>query len=84
MRRTLNLSGALFGAIIVLLAGLNRYVYTDLRDAAIAEATAALERQVQSRRRISAIRCRAPASNWNSLPYRWNWPGVTAAPSTII
>ncbi len=47
MRQTLNLSAGLFGLIIILLAGLNVYVHTDLRDDAIRRETTTLERQAR-------------------------------------
>jgi signal transduction histidine kinase len=49
MLRLLYFSATLLGGILLLLAGLNLYVYVDLRDAAIREATADLERQAEIR-----------------------------------
>ena len=49
MQRLLHFSAALLGAILLLLAGLNLYVHADLRQAAIREATADLERQAEIR-----------------------------------
>jgi len=49
MRRLLHFSAALFGTILLLLAGLNAHVYLNLRQAAIAEETADLERQGEIR-----------------------------------
>lgn len=47
MRQTLHLSAALFGAILILLAGLNYYVHADLRQEAIAAETASRVRQAE-------------------------------------
>lgn len=49
MRRLLHFSAALFGILLLLLAGLNAYVYLDLRQAAIREELGDVERQAEIR-----------------------------------
>lgn len=49
MRRLLHLSAALFSILLLLLAGLNAHVYLNLRQAAIAEELADVERQAEIR-----------------------------------
>lgn len=49
MRRLVSLSAALFGILLLLLAGLNAYVYLDLRQAAIREELGDVERQAEIR-----------------------------------
>jgi len=49
MRRLLSFSAALFGIILLLLAGLNAYVYLDLRQGAIREELGDVERQAEIR-----------------------------------